>query len=296
MTGLEQTAPWCGKGGAAWRAALYLLLAAVLTMALAEACAHLPLPRYLPGAPFTPVFIASNEALLLLPVLAASWVMTRIEGRGLLSCGLIGPGGRGLARGFAVGAALVGALTLLLLVLGAGRATWGGLGPGPALGYALAWAAVSLFIGLAEELAFRGFLLQTLASGFGDIPAIAFTSLLFGAMHITNTGEGLTGAAAAALGGAVMAVSVRRTGALWWAIGFHGGWDYAENFLAGTPDSGQLCAGALFRVVPHGPVWLSGGATGPEGSVLSLLILGGVFLAAWRFFPPHIQNSDKAIY
>lgn len=64
-----------------------------------------------------------------------------------------------------------------------------------------------------------------------------------------------------------MAFSLWRTESLWWAIGCHAAWDWAESFLFGTADSGLLTNHHLLASHPVGKPLLSGGLTGPEGSV-----------------------------
>jgi uncharacterized protein len=234
----------------------------------------------------SPGFMAYNEILLLLPALAATAIMAWLEGRAFLSCGLCGE--RPIARlvsGAFWGLALLTGIILLLVVTGHASLVWGGLSPAGIAFYALAWAAASLLTGLAEEVALRGYLLQTFSHGLGFWPALSITSLLFGALHITNTGEGNIGIASAVMGGAIMALGVRGTGSLWWSIGLHSAWDYAENFLAGSPDSGQICLGTLLHTTPLGAGFLSGGRTGPEGSLLTLLLLAAAFALAWRLLP-----------
>jgi hypothetical protein len=104
------------------------------------------------------------------------------------------------------------------------------------------------------------------------------TSAYFGYMHVSNPGETWIGIFAAALIGFVFCVSVRLTGSAWWAIGCHVGWDWAETYFYGTADSGLTPQGCYLTSTPAGnPLW-SGGAVGPEGSVL---VLGAIlFLLA----------------
>ena len=72
------------------------------------------------------------------------------------------------------------------------------------------------------------------------------------------------------LAGAVFAFSLYRTGSLWWAIGFHTSWDWAQSFLYGVPDSGTMVQNHLYATHPFGNPLLSGATTGPEGSLLVL--------------------------
>ena len=71
--------------------------------------------------------------------------------------------------------------------------------------------------------------------------------------------------------GMLMCFSLWRTGSIWFAVGNHAAWDWAQTFFFGTPDSGMKPIGALFAPSFHGPALLSGGAGGPEASVLIFL-------------------------
>lgn len=278
---------WRGADGvrAGWRAAIFLALLVAFIFGEAGLASRLPLPRPTPGSPLTPGFLVFNEALLLVPALLASLAVVRLEGRELAAtCGLKDVHGLGrCALGFAAGVALLGALVLALLLTGHAHLAWGGLGMRDIVAFALIWAAASLLIGLAEEFAFRGYLFQALSRG-GVWPALGFTSLLFGAVHYSDAGEGLLGVCNAVLAGAIFALLIRRTGSLWASIGLHGGWDYGENFIFGAHDSGQGCAFTLLQLSPAGVPWFSGGDTGPEGSLLAtgILAVTGLAVLLWR--------------
>jgi membrane protease YdiL (CAAX protease family) len=101
------------------------------------------------------------------------------------------------------------------------------------------------------------------------------TSTLFGAIHTSNKGEGWIGIFAAAAVGFVFCYSIRVTGSAWWAIGCHASWDWAQTFFYGTADSGLQPKGHYLTATPAGNALWSGGASGPEGS---LLVLGAILL------------------
>jgi len=104
------------------------------------------------------------------------------------------------------------------------------------------------------------------------------TSTFFGFLHTGNGGENWIGIFAAAAIGFVFCISIRVTGSAWWAIGCHAGWDWAETYFYGTADSGLVPQGHLLTTAPAGnPLW-SGGADGPEGSLLILGILALLIL------------------
>ena len=108
-------------------------------------------------------------------------------------------------------------------------------------------------------------------SGFWQ--AAWVTSTLFGYIHTGNGGENWIGIFAAAFIGFVFCVSVRVTGSAWWAIGCHAAWDWAETFFYGTADSGMVAPGHYLAASPAGNPFWSGGADGPEGSVLVLAVI-----------------------
>ena len=175
-------------------------------------------------------------------------------------------------QGLVVGVAALSGLVGLLYVCGAikfgpialhGADIWrsGGM-----------WALAFLLVGVFEELAFRGFLQQVIARGLNFRWACLIMGVLFTIPHAFNTGETPLGLVGVFIAGAVLSLSVWRTGTIWWAIGFHAAWDWTQSFLFGVADSGQPSAGTFMTAVPIGPEWLSGGATGPEGSVLDLAV------------------------
>ncbi len=106
--------------------------------------------------------------------------------------------------------------------------------------YAIFWGVVFLLVGLVEEFLFRGYTLFTLGRGLGFWPAAALLSIGFGAIHLNNHGEAWTGALAAGLIGFFFCLTLRRTGSLWFAVGFHAAWDWGESFFYSVPDSGAI--------------------------------------------------------
>jgi membrane protease YdiL (CAAX protease family) len=110
------------------------------------------------------------------------------------------------------------------------------------------------------------------------------TSVGFGFIHTFNNGENWIGVLAASAIGFVFCVSVRVTGSAWWAIGCHTAWDWAESYFYGTADSGFAARGHLMTTVPAGsPLW-SGGADGPEGSVLVFLVMLLLLMALYILY------------
>lgn len=139
--------------------------------------------------------------------------------------------------------------------------------------FAFLWAAVFLAVGFYEEFYLRGYAQFTLTMGMGFWPAAFLLSVLFGALHLGNPGETKFGLFQIVLIGLFFCFTLWRTGTLWFAVGFHAAWDWAQSFFYGTPDSGILAQGRLLHSSSAGPDWLTGGTVGPEGSVLLIPLL-----------------------
>jgi membrane protease YdiL (CAAX protease family) len=142
-----------------------------------------------------------------------------------------------------------------------------------AVRYALGWAAVFVCVGMHEEFAFRGYWLFSFSRRLRFWPAALFISVVFGVAHLGNPGENALGIFQVVVTGLFFCLTIRRTGNLWFAIGFHAAWDWAETFFYGTPDSGLLGVGRFLNTSVQGPHWFTGGSAGPEGSLVALLVL-----------------------
>ncbi len=257
-----------------WGFVLYVAL--VFAMVMAVRFLMNPITHRLKGTVWQ--FLALEMIFLTCSGLPAL-VMSRIEKRPFGDYGLTvrGAFGARFASGVVWGFA---ALSILLGMLrGAHAFYFGAVGEHGmrALKFALFWAVVFLLVGFAEEFLFRGYTLFTLSRGITFWPAAVALSLLFGGVHLGNNGESWRGALSAGLIGLFFSFTVRRTGTLWFAIGLHAAWDWAQSYFYGVADSGMLVQGHLLNPSFQGPAWLTGGSVGPEGSVLVFVVIGVLF-------------------
>ncbi len=244
-------------------------------------------------APFksnSPIFTVWRElpgkAVAAFFVVFATWLVSRMEKRPLDDYG-IPPRqafGRRFWEGFVWGFAVLSAILLVLGWSGHFRIDSVALTGGSVFRYALGWAAVFLAVAINEEFAFRGYMLFSFAKRMRFWPTAIFLSLLFGAAHLGNPGENVLGILHVVMIGMVFCLTIRRTGNLWFAVGYHAAWDWAETFFYGTPDSGLLGVGRFLNTSVHGPNWLTGGSAGPEGSIVTLFtVLLLALLIHFRF-------------
>ncbi len=223
----------------------------------------------------------------MLAVILPGFVMARIEGCQFGDFGL--PARRAFGRNFWVGTLWgIGSLSLLILALRvAGVLAFGSLAlHGSRIWkFAAYYAALFLLTGFFEEFLMRGYSQWVLSRGMNFWPAAAVLSCAFGAIHGRNAGEATTGLVAAGFIGFFLCLTLRRTGDLWWAVGFHMAWDWGESYLYSVPDSGSILPGHLLNSSLHGPEWLTGGSVGPEGSYLVFIVIGALWVLFDRAYP-----------
>ena len=87
---------------------------------------------------------------------------------------------------------------------------------------------------------------------------------------------------------------IRRTGAVWFAVGFHAAWDWAQTFFEGTPDSGLLVVDCFLNTSVQGPTASREAQRGIEGSVFAMVVLRlCALLVRLRF--PHPAYPDRRV-
>jgi uncharacterized protein len=268
-----------------WRVLVYLLL--VLgsgALILVVARSFLVPVRGVP----TPFNMLIKEVLAFSVVYGATLIMAGLEKR---SVGLYGlPASEALGGKFWLGC-LFGLLEISVLVgliAALGGYSFGSfaLEGREILKWGLFHLLLFLFVGLFEEFLFRGYTQFTLTEGIGFWPAAIVLSLVFGAVHLENPGEGWIGAAGVVLVALLFCFTLKRTGNLWYAVGLHASFDWGETYLFSVPNSGAVIQGHLSNAQLHGPKWLTGGTAGPEASVFCFLTMGLQFLVVMWLFPP----------
>jgi hypothetical protein len=120
---------------------------------------------------------------------------------------------------------------------------------------------------LAEELMMRGYFLTTLRESAGAPAAIGITSVVFGLLHLGNPDPTVIGIAMVMLAGYFLAVIRIATGSLYAAWIAHLAWNFAQAAILHAPVSGLPLPQPGYRLLDHGPVWLTGGSWGPEGGI-----------------------------
>lgn len=178
-----------------------------------------------------------------------------------------------LLRGLGIGAAISVAVAAILAAAGvltvAGSAHWS---------TALKPLSEQTMVAVMEELLFRAVLFRIVQERWGTLTSLLVNVLVFAAAHMPNehvTALAILNTGVAGLG---LCAGWLLTRSLWLPAGMHFAWNYLFDGVLGVPVSGHPARGWL-QVQLSGPDWLSGGAYGVEGSLVTLLVWGAA--AAW---------------
>jgi uncharacterized protein len=175
---------------------------------------------------------------------------------------------KNLGRGASIGAA---AFTLTILIIGM-FGGWEHVGGGTFGGFLISMGLMTS-VATNEELLFRGVIFRIMEERIGTVLALVVSSVIFGLTHLVNPGATLWGTLAIAIeGGTLTGAAYVLTRSVWLPIGIHFAWNFAEAGIFGVPTSGTTPTTTLWHTTLSGPELLTGGAFGPEASLLALII------------------------
>lgn len=300
MAGFELYAPRAATHRRTWTAMVivlgfvFVLVAQIVVQipylitvfqAFAEAAAHhLPKPKVGPPPP-------SMVADILNYVLAIGLILVWVRYFERRRPDAIGFNAKPLmrfARGYLIGGGFLVAVVGAIWALGGYKVEGAGflaLPTAAGLLPILSYMVMFVVQGSSEEVWMRGWLMQIVASRHGIAWAVGINSVVFGALHLFNlflippSWGNLTGVANVALFGVFISLYALNERSLWGVCGWHAAWNWLLGLGFGLEVSGlHLSVKPLLVDLmdkPGAAWWLTGGPWGPEGSVVTTLILGG---------------------
>ncbi|HEM4138270.1 TPA: CPBP family intramembrane metalloprotease [Streptococcus suis] len=153
----------------------------------------------------------------------------------------------------------------------------------------LAWSIQ----GTTEELLTRGWMFSSLAAKHNIPVGILVSSLFFSFLHLGNDGISLIPLLDLTLFAILACLVMLKTGNLWVIGGLHAAWNCFQGNVFAFPVSGTQAGQAFIAVETSGPDWLSGGAFGVEGSVISLLIQAGMI--TWLVYELYFTSPSTEL-
>jgi membrane protease YdiL (CAAX protease family) len=276
---------------ALWRVLLFLFCATLVAAAL-EAVASAFVPERLAVL----WAIVSSHGTLVVSMLVASLVMMRwLERKPFVALGF--PGGweaaSDILKGAAVGGGFIAGVVVVQTLLG-----W--LQPAPDAGTLFGWlghfvtlGAVLAVAATAEELLLRGYGFQVLVEGAGAVVAVILTSGLFALIHLNNPEVGWVALLNIGLAGVLFAAAYLRTRSLWVPIGMHWGWNFVMVAFFDLPVSGIVLDMPGYDTVELGPDLYTGGAFGPEGGLVTTVLV--LPLIVWLSRTEWLAQSQRMV-
>ncbi|MFX3887040.1 CPBP family intramembrane glutamic endopeptidase [Streptococcus suis] len=269
-------------------------ITALVLMAVAETVG------YFAFMPLFFIFIDNAFVTLSLELLAFSFISLAIilwarfvEKSPWLGLGIRKKGAlKDFLLGWGIGAAMLTTCVLLMWGFGAIQVTsfqFSANLVGEFLILVLAWSIQ----GTTEELLTRGWMFSSLAAKHNIPVGILISSLFFTFLHLGNDGISLIPLLDLTLFAILACLVMLKTGNLWVIGGLHAAWNCFQGNVFAFPVSGTQAGQAFIAVETSGPDWLSGGAFGVEGSIISLLIQAGMI--TWLVYELYFTSPSTEL-
>ncbi|MGW8249697.1 MAG: CPBP family intramembrane glutamic endopeptidase [Anaerolineales bacterium] len=240
------------------------------------------IPFFLLGSAAVPTLLFSQFASVLAVTVSVYLARRLLDRKSFSSLGLrLGKTAlQDVLAGFLIAAALIG--VIYLIEWGAGWLDFQGFSwQAEPFTQVTAEVLVMLLVFLAgswqEELLHRGYWLQNVEEGLNLLWGVLISSTFFSLTHLGNPGISWEAVLGLLAGGIFLSYGYIRTRQLWLPIGLHLGWNFFEGTVFGYPVSGLSGMPVLIRQSANGPVWVTGGAFGPEAG---LVLLPGLLVGA----------------
>ncbi|MYM30173.1 CPBP family intramembrane metalloprotease [Duganella sp. CY15W] len=185
------------------------------------------------------------------------------EGTELASAGATREAARGVAIGAALGLGVAGVLAAAgAFIVTGSSADWT---------FLLKSLPEQIMVACFEELLFRAVLFRIVEQRWGTRTALVVSFLAFALAHMQNEHVSVLAILITGVAGLTLSACYLQTRRIWLSIGVHFGWNFLYDGFFSVPVSGHAARGWLQVSLP-GPEWLTGGAYGVEGSVVTLVL------------------------
>lgn len=250
-----------------------------------------------------PIGALGLYAFLLIPfamtgALVLAWVAF-VERRPLRTIGLTPRGGAmSFARGLAIGVATIGAIVAAIWAAGGYQARgFAGafFAPHDLISIGILFLCFVVQAGV-EEIIFRGWLMSAVARKFNVALAVILTSAVFTLLHFSRGQEPqiTVGIFLFSVFACLWALKARN---IWGVMGWHIGWNWllATGFELPVTGLDAGVSALVVKLVPRGPDILTGGAQGPEASIVCLLFFAcAIATLLWRLRNTADQTQSGA--
>ena len=141
-----------------------------------------------------------------------------------------------------------------------------------------------IFVAIAEEVMFRGYILRNLMLSFNKYIALIISSLLFALLHLGNPNMTWFSFLNISLAGVFLGLSYIYTKNLWFPIALHLSWNLFQT-LIGFKVSGQESYSIIEINIKENNL-INGGEFGFEGSILSVIFMLVFIGIIYKYYMP----------
>jgi hypothetical protein len=133
--------------------------------------------------------------------------------------------------------------------------------------------------GATEEIMARGWQFQVLGARYRPWLGAVISSVIFALLHGFNNGVSILAIVNLLIFSFLLILIILRDKNIWAACGWHTAWNWTMENIYGLKVSGSDGYGSVLNLSVEGPSYLTGGDFGPEGSILtSIVLLGGMVI------------------
>lgn len=127
--------------------------------------------------------------------------------------------------------------------------------------------------GASEEILARGWMFQVIGARYKPWIGALITSIFFSVLHLGNDGVNAFAVINLVFFAVLMVIYVMKDGSLWAACGWHSAWNWTMGNVLGLSVSGTEDKACLINLGTTGNELISGGGFGPEGSMITSVVL-----------------------
>ena len=133
--------------------------------------------------------------------------------------------------------------------------------------------ATAFTAGVVAEVLIRGIFFRLTEEKFGTGITLIIAALIFAILHISSKGATFLSVFSTAMqAGILLSAAYVFSRSLWLPIFLHFSWDFAEPGIFGAINPGNTVSESLITCKISGVAVLTGGQTGPQNSIQSLIL------------------------
>ena len=151
-----------------------------------------------------------------------------------------------------------------------------------------------ILVAFNEEVIFRGYVLRNLMQSVNKWVALLISALLFALVHLGNPDITVIAVVNVFLAGLLLGINYVYTRNLWFGIVLHFTWNFMQGAILGYDVSGFKLPG-IFSQTLFGPVYITGGEFGFEGSVVCTALLLVATVVFYVVFEKRYVTNAKPI-